>query len=923
MNEEDNIAKSTPTIRSDDTEEKSFLQRVNSADNALLTNIPGTTTSSNHSSHKKLSSDSLKGKTSPEKDNAKPPDLEDEDEGGAHDTITSLAGVQMLQKYRRNMASGSRGGASSSSLSSLHHNKSARLEDLFSVEEPLIEDDKESLASTGSPSIKSNISKLTDEDKLSPDTEFVPPDGGYGWFISLGAFIALFWAAGMIKSYGILFSEILVVFPDASVTLASWIPASMTTFALAMAPIASALCQKFNCRWVTVFGSLLCALGISLSSFANGIPFLFCTFGVLTGIGVGLSTTPGIIITARYFDKKRALANMFCLSGTAAGSFILPFAIQNLISTYGFRGATLILGGCMLHICISAALYRPIAYHAKIQKMRRMYDKSDNTDFEALSPVTQEPLEPKTPCNSYIYHADLDKVKHKLNSLVTSEADNISICSSASSHFHHSHNHVIHPNHHSSSDYLNNHSHFHHLRGSMGSLARSLPPGLEHNCSGHLRSSNLNSHEELYWPEFSCPKNHEPIEHDKANTFTFPKDPPTDSGAPLTLRQLYLRQLGSQLSICKSYVLGNSDSCTHNPEKRDPSRSLRNSLFYNNSFLRRGSILFSVEDMTTDSTGILKDTKNPSHPTLNDFKSITNSSKNTSIFLERSQSCEQKMRKDLNRRPRYYSEGCDDGQRFKLSPSVQINESDDEKDFVDNPKIKDPKPKLDKLKKSTSHSKKIDEKTGLRKYIDFMIVKEPLFIMMSITVMTMSLGVPHVLFFLPAHARNLGFPGSDGSKLLAICSVTDMLGRIVLTIVVDTNLVPKHICYGLAILTCGFSVLSLSVIGNQFWAMALSMSAYGLGSGAWFLMIPLLLADYLGVENIGSSYGMIRLFQSSANLFGPIAAGLLKDKYDSYAPAFILMGIIMVSGSLAAFFQPCIANLRKEKDSDVEETKNE
>ena len=34
----------------------------------------------------------------------------------------------------------------------------------------------------------------------------------------------------------------------------SWIPAAMTTTALAMAPIASALCQRLNCRWVSLMG---------------------------------------------------------------------------------------------------------------------------------------------------------------------------------------------------------------------------------------------------------------------------------------------------------------------------------------------------------------------------------------------------------------------------------------------------------------------------------------------------------------------------------------------------------------------------------------------------------------------------------------------------------------------------------------------
>ena len=36
---------------------------------------------------------------------------------------------------------------------------------------------------------------------------FIPPDGGYGWFVALGTFIAFFWAAGMIKSYGMIFDR--------------------------------------------------------------------------------------------------------------------------------------------------------------------------------------------------------------------------------------------------------------------------------------------------------------------------------------------------------------------------------------------------------------------------------------------------------------------------------------------------------------------------------------------------------------------------------------------------------------------------------------------------------------------------------------------------------------------------------------------
>uniref|UniRef100_A0A1Q3FJN0 Putative monocarboxylate transporter n=2 Tax=Culex tarsalis TaxID=7177 RepID=A0A1Q3FJN0_CULTA len=202
--------------------------------------------------------------------------------------------------------------------------------------------------------------RVTTEPSSRDEEEEGPPDGGYGWVIVFGAFSVQFWVAGLVKSYGVLFVEIMENFPDSSATTASWIPAILSALCLALAPVSSALCQRFSCRAVVITGGVFCSLGLALSYFATSLVHLLFTFGVLTGIGGGLSTTPGIVIVSQYFEKRRALANGITISGTAAGSFIFPTLIERLVHAFGFHGTLLILGGCMLHVCVSGALYRPV-----------------------------------------------------------------------------------------------------------------------------------------------------------------------------------------------------------------------------------------------------------------------------------------------------------------------------------------------------------------------------------------------------------------------------------------------------------------------------------------------------------------------------------------------------------------------------------
>ncbi len=93
------------------------------------------------------------------------------------------------------------------------------------------------------------------------------------------------------------------------------------------------------------------------------------TFPILcTGVGFALSYTPAIAMVGSYFSERKALAYGIAMSGSGIGTFILAPAVQLLIEFFSWRGALLILGGLVSHLCVCGALMRPLEGQSGRQK---------------------------------------------------------------------------------------------------------------------------------------------------------------------------------------------------------------------------------------------------------------------------------------------------------------------------------------------------------------------------------------------------------------------------------------------------------------------------------------------------------------------------------------------------------------------------
>jgi MFS family permease len=79
-------------------------------------------------------------------------------------------------------------------------------------------------------------------------------------------------------------------------------------------------------------------------------------------------------------------------------------------------------------------------------------------------------------------------------------------------------------------------------------------------------------------------------------------------------------------------------------------------------------------------------------------------------------------------------------------------------------------------------------------------------------------------------------------------------------------------------------------------------AVYGLTSGAPLALIPLQIAESLGLKRFGSLCGLAGVFTTIGAGSGPVVAGFLFDTTKSYRTAFELFALILLLGGWAALF---------------------
>ncbi|XP_021351201.1 monocarboxylate transporter 6-like isoform X1 [Mizuhopecten yessoensis] len=199
------------------------------------------------------------------------------------------------------------------------------------------------------------------------------------WFVLVSGYLIMFLCTGFPFNVSVINAELLRAFKKSKTETA--LVQSIMVGALY---VAGTLCGKsvarYGARVTGIAGGLLVTLGLVLSFFAQSIPHLIVTLGLVSGIGFSATFISALTSVGEHFEgHSKLMALSFLTFGSGCGGITLPFLLHFLIEEFGWRGCLLITGGLMANIAPFFAVCRQLS--VSVQQITE--NKSDELNTEA------------------------------------------------------------------------------------------------------------------------------------------------------------------------------------------------------------------------------------------------------------------------------------------------------------------------------------------------------------------------------------------------------------------------------------------------------------------------------------------------------------------------------------------------------------
>ncbi|XP_063274509.1 monocarboxylate transporter 5 isoform X5 [Prinia subflava] len=225
------------------------------------------------------------------------------------------------------------------------------------------------------------------------------------------------------------------------------------------------------------------------------------------------------------------------------------------------------------------------------------------------------------------------------------------------------------------------------------------------------------------------------------------------------------------------------------------------------------------------------------------------------------------------------------------------------------------KPALESSSPETStRAKGSHKKEPSEPLLDFSPLKDPVFF-----IFTWSFLFSHLAYFVPffhlvARARTLGMSSRDGSYLIAVAGITEMLSQLLSGWLADHNWTKKYHFHVTYLLLCGATNL-LGPLATTFPLLLTYTVAFAVFCGGFMALVLPVLVDLVGVEKLHSYLGFAAFFAGIAAMGGPPLAGWLYDYTQTYVCSFLFAGACALISPISFFFEPSAQKWKLKKAS--------
>jgi len=177
----------------------------------------------------------------------------------------------------------------------------------------------------------------------------------YGWVVAAVTFLTMLVTAGAVGAPGVLIGPLQREFGWATADISSALAVRLLLFGL-MGPFAAAFMNRFGVRPVVSVALTLIASGILGSFFMTKLWHLVMLWGIVVGLGTGLTAMVlGATVATRWFHARRGLVVGLLTASTATGQLVFLPLLASLTESVGWRSA-LVLVLAMLVVATLAVL---------------------------------------------------------------------------------------------------------------------------------------------------------------------------------------------------------------------------------------------------------------------------------------------------------------------------------------------------------------------------------------------------------------------------------------------------------------------------------------------------------------------------------------------------------------------------------------